>query len=147
MRLAEVLRAKAQKVVSLDPTASVPAALTLMKAQNVGAVLVLDHADKLIGLVSERDIVLGLAKDGPGLLRRQLRDIMSFGGPSATPDETAANAMRVMTERRARHLPVLDDTGVVGVVSIGDLLKSRLEESLGENSVLRDLALAHLAAA
>lgn len=147
MLISDLLRGKAGQLVSLSADAPVSALATLMRARGVGAILILDHRDRYLGLVCERDIVVGLAEAGAGFLKRTAGQVMVAGGPSITSPARVADAMKIMTERRVRHLPVIDHDVVVGVVSLGDVVKSRLAETMGENAVLQDLARAHLAAA
>jgi CBS domain-containing protein len=146
MRLFEILREKPFRLIALPPTATALDAATVMRAEEVGAVLVLDDASRLLGVVSERDLVLGVAAEGATLLRRRAAEVMSVGGPTARPSDSVVHVMRTMTERRARHVPVLDGDAVVGVVSIGDVLKARLAEKVQENVVLQELARVNLAA-
>jgi CBS domain-containing protein len=140
MRLADILREKPHRLVWLPPTATAPEAAALMKDEAVGAVLVCDEAGRALGLVSERELALALVADGAAVFRRRLSELMSVGGPTATPGDSLQAVMRVMTERRARHVPIVEDGVVVGVVSIGDVLKSRLAEKVQEIAVLQDLA-------
>ncbi|HEY1927934.1 MAG TPA: CBS domain-containing protein [Caulobacteraceae bacterium] len=146
MRLFEILRDKPFHLIALPPTASAMDAAALMKAEHVGAVLVLDDAGRLLGVLSERDLVLGVAADGPAIFRRRVAELMSVGGPTARPNDSVLHVMRTMTDRRARHVPVLDGDTVVGVVSIGDLLKARLAEKVQENAILQELAQVRVAA-
>jgi CBS domain-containing protein len=147
MLISDVLRGKASPMVSLSANAPVSALLALMKARGVGAVLILDHRDRYLGSVSERDIVVGLADAGTSFLGRTARQIMTADGPSTTSPSRAVEAMQTMTERRVRHLPVIDHDMVVGIVSLGDIIRSQLAEKIEENTVLQALARAHLAAA
>jgi CBS domain-containing protein len=146
MRLFEILRDKPFRLIALPPTATAIDAAALMKAEHVGAVLVLDDAGRLLGMMSERDLTLGVAADGPAFFRRRVAELMSVGGPTARPSDSVLHVMRTMTERRARHIPVLDGDTVVGVVSIGDLLKARLAEKVQENAILQELAQVRVAA-
>jgi CBS domain-containing protein len=146
MRLSEILRDKPFRLIALPPSATALEAATLMKDEHVGAVLVLDAAGRLQGLVSERELALALATHGAALLRRHVGELMSVGGPTARAEDSVLDAMRAMTERRARHVPILDGETVIGVISIGDLLKARLVEQARENAVLQELARARLAA-
>ena len=146
MRLFEILRDKPFRLIALPPTATALDAADLMKGEQVGAVLVIDGVNRLLGVVSERDLALGLATHGVSLLRRRVGEVMTAGGPTARPNDSVLHVMRMMTERRARHVPVIDGDAVVGVVSIGDLLKARLAEKVQENAILQELARVSLAA-
>ena len=144
MRLQEVLRNKPDRLVTLPPTAPVIQAAALMKMEGVGAVLVCDGRRRVLGLVSERDMALAVAVLGPELFELCVGEMMTVGAPSASPTDAVQNVMRIMTEQCVRHMPVIEDGVVVGIVSIGDVLKSRLAEKIQENAVLQDLARARL---
>lgn len=146
MRLSDVLRHKPSRLVTVLPGATVMDATALMKTEHVGAVLVLDAAGWLWGLVSERDLALGVFTHGAGLARKRVAQVMSVGGPRGRPNDSVSDTIRAMTEHRVRHVPILDGEVVVGLVSTGDLLKARLAETVDEVAVLQELALAHLAA-
>jgi CBS domain-containing protein len=146
MRLFEILRNEPFRLIALPPTATALDAAALMKAEQVGAVLVIDAGSRLLGVVSERDLALAIATEGAALLRRRVGEVMTADGPTARPNDSVLHTTRIMTERRARHVPVLDGEAVVGVVSIGDLLKARLAETVQENAVLQELARARSAA-
>jgi CBS domain-containing protein len=146
MRISNILRDKSSKVVSVNPGTAIHTAVTLMKNENVGALVVLD-ANNLLGVVSERDLVLGLFTHGTHLLGKSVRAVMNADSPVATPNDSIIETMKVMTERRARHLPVVENGVVIGLVSIGDVTKYRLVEKVEENNVLQDIARIRLAVA
>jgi CBS domain-containing protein len=108
--------------------------------------VICDARRRIVGVLSERDLALAIAAYGLDLSWRRVSELMSVGGPTASPEDSVQDAMRTMTERRARHMPVVDGDAVVGVVSVGDLLKSRLVEKNQENAILQDLARARLVA-
>jgi CBS domain-containing protein len=143
MRLNEVLRNKSDHVVILPPTASVTQASALMKLERVGAVLVCDGG-RILGILSERDLAVAVSELGSHLFSLRISELMSVDVPTAAPGDAVIDVMRMMTEKRARHVPVVDGGSVVGMVSIGDVLKSRLAEKIQENAVLQDLARAHI---
>jgi CBS domain-containing protein len=143
MRLLEILRGKPRRIVSLPPTATTLEAARVMAAERIGAVVVLEESGRLAGVLSERDLALGIASHGARLLKTRIGRLMTVGGPTASPKDTVAEVVRLMTRERARHVPVLDGARLVGVVSVGDLLKARLGENTEENAVLQDLARAH----
>jgi CBS domain-containing protein len=140
MRLSEVLRDNSGRVITLPPTALSQQAAALMKLEGIGAVLICDDRRRLLGVLSERDLALAIAAPGHSLSTRCIGELMSVDVPTARPDDSVQSVMRTMTERRARHIPVIEDGVVVGLVSIGDVLKSRLAEKIQENAVLQDLA-------
>jgi CBS domain-containing protein len=146
MRLADVLRSKKQKIVSIAPGSTVIEVVDLMKSEQVGAVVVLDNDLRLQGLISERDVVLGLSGRGSVLLDLLVGDVMMTDVPVARPEDSVQQIMQTMTLRRVRHMPVVSDGMVAGIVSIGDIVKSRLAEKIEENSVLQDIARLRLAA-
>ena len=139
MRLNEVLRNKRDHVVILPPKASVTQASALMMTERVGAILVCEGG-RILGILSERDLAVAIAARGPELFSLRIGELMSVDAPTATPGDAVIDVMRLMTEQRARHIPVVEGESVVGVVSIGDVLKSRLAEKIQENAVLQDLA-------
>jgi CBS domain-containing protein len=146
VRLSEILNSKTGRLITLTPTASVLRAAILMKTGGVGAVVVCDHRGRVLGVVSERDLVLAMAAMGPDVFELCVGQVMTVDVPTARPHMAIQNVMRIMMEQRARHLPVVEDGVAVGVVSIGDVLKSRLAEKIQENAVLQDLARARLPA-
>ncbi|MDB5584189.1 MAG: uncharacterized protein JWR80_9365 [Bradyrhizobium sp.] len=147
MRILDILAEKNRKLLSIAPETATRRAVALMASEHVGALVVQDVDGHLLGIVSEHGIIEGLARRGGHLLEVSVRELMVSDGPTVSPSDSVLTAMRTMTERRARHLPVTADTKVVGLVSVGDLLKSRLVEKTEENTVLQDIARLRLAAA
>jgi CBS domain-containing protein len=146
MRLSDLLRGKPERVVTLPPTASVAHAAALMKTEGVGAILICDDRRRVLGVLSERELAMAIANVGQDLFGLRAGELMAVDVPTAAPDDSVQSTMRVMTEQRARHLPVLDGGRVVGIVSIGDIVKSRLAEKIQENAVLQDIVRARLPA-
>jgi CBS domain-containing protein len=140
MRVSQILPIKRRDLVSVAPSATVRSAIALMQRQRVGAVLLLDEEQRLLGVLSERDIVHGLATAALGLLERPVSDVAHTDAPVATPEDTVQSIMELMTVTRARHVPVVQFGRVVGIVSIGDIVKSRLDEKTLENVVLQEIA-------
>src|SRR5450631_1491567 len=126
MTIAAILKHKGHNVVTIDPTATVPEIAARLAEYRIGAVLVMDKADQMLGIVSERDIVRSLATNGPRTLEMTAGQLMTRAVHLAHPDMTVEEAMRKMTMGRIRHLPVMHDGAVVGMVSIGDVVKSRI---------------------
>jgi CBS domain-containing protein len=116
-----ILRHKGTQVWSIEPERSVFEAIELMAAKNVGALLVVE-AGRLVGILSERDYTRKIALRGRSSRQTRVREILSETLVTATPAHTIEECMRLMTERRIRHLPVLDGDAIRGVVSIGDLV-------------------------
>jgi CBS domain-containing protein len=122
-----ILAAKGRTVHSIEPAASVFDALRLMAGANVGALVVLEN-DKLVGIISERDYARKVALLGRSSPNTEVRDIMSTRVLCARPEQTVQDCLGLMTARAVRHLPVLDRKDLVGIVSIGDLVKAIIGE-------------------
>ena len=146
MRISQILPTKRSDVVSVTPTAKVRSAIALMKREHVGAVLVLDEDRRLLGVLSERDIVHSLDLEAAAPFERHVSEVMRRDSPVAGAQDTVQSVMQVMTVTRARHVPIIERGRVIGVVSIGDIVKSRLDEKIQENTVLQDLARARVIA-
>jgi signal-transduction protein with cAMP-binding, CBS, and nucleotidyltransferase domain len=146
MRIADVLRHKSYKVVSISCESSILEAVNLMKIEQVGTIIVLDERQNLLGIISERDVVIGLADHGNALLQVLVKELMVTNGPVASLEDSVLQTMLTMTRWRARHMPVVSAGVLIGVVSIGDIIKSRLVEMTEKNGVLQDLARVKLAA-
>lgn len=127
MRIADVLRSKGTEVATIDPTATVAELLAKLAENNIGAMVVLGD-DGLAGIVSERDIVRCLHERGADALRAPVSEIMTTNVATCTPDETVDHLTVLMTERRIRHVPVMFNGRLAGIVSIGDVVKSRMNE-------------------
>ena len=129
MQIADVLRGKAvgPEVLTTAPTTTVGELVALLVGRNIGAVPVVEGGE-LIGIVSERDVVRQLHERGRDLLDASVADLMTAEVVTCSPQDRAADLARVMTERRIRHLPVCDERGLIGIVSIGDLVKTRIDE-------------------
>ena len=136
MIIAGILRQKHAPVICVEAEHSVRQAIAILEEARIGAVLVLAGA-QLVGLFSERDLVRLLAQEGEGILDVAVGDVMTTDLITLTPDQSCAEAMALMTNRRIRHLPVLEGGALVGIVSIGDLVKHRIEEIEGEAEQLK----------
>jgi len=142
MKIADILDAKGRTVYSVLPWLTVAEVVERLGKFGVGAVLVCDENKGIRGIVSERDIVRALGRHGATLLTTPVSDVMTRHVETCAPDETVAHAMARMTAGRYRHLPVLLDGRLVGMVSIGDLVKHRVREMELETGVLRDAVIA-----
>ncbi len=140
MRVSEILPTKRSSLVHVGPSATVGSAVRLMRQHRVGCVLVLDSDRSLMGVLSERDVVHAFALDPVNLLDRLALDIAHKDSPTASSHDTIQSVMEVMTATRSRHVPVIEFGRVIGIVSIGDVVKSRLEEKTQENAVLQEIA-------
>jgi CBS domain-containing protein len=114
-------------VITVSPDTTVRDLVALLVEKNIGAVLVATHERPVAGIVSERDVVRGLA-DGPGVLDRPVSDLMTAEVVTAEPHQSVHELMKLMTQRRIRHVPVVTDGELQGIVSIGDVVKSRIDE-------------------
>ncbi|MDC7785385.1 CBS domain-containing protein [Rhodoplanes sp. TEM] len=142
MRVADLLKGKPDAVMMVEPTLSVEALAARLRAARVGVMLVSRDGRSLDGIVSERDVAYGLAEHGATLPVLQVADLMTRTVITCSPQDTVAEVAKVMTLRRIRHLPVKEGDAIVGVISIGDVLKSRISEIELEANVLRDIAIA-----
>jgi CBS domain-containing protein len=123
----DTLRSKGPEVWSMAPDATVYDALKLMADKNIGAVLVMD-ANRIVGILSERDYARKVILHGKSSKDTPIREIMTQRVVYVRPEQTAEECMALMTDKRVRHLPVLEDDQVVGVISIGDVVKSIISE-------------------
>ena len=142
MHISDILNTKGTEVIATGPAETVAATARLLNYQRIGAVLVRDAKDNVIGVISERDIIRGIAVNGARALDMEVRELMTREVISCKPTDTISEVMRVMTTRRFRHLPVMEDGALKGMISIGDVVKYRLDETELETRVLRDYVIA-----
>ena len=133
-----ILSAKGGDVISIDPTATLDTAVKTLAEQKIGALLVLGTDRRVIGILSERDIVRALAARGAGVLSEPLAQVMTRKVVTCSESDSVGVLMERMTTGKFRHLPVIEDDRVIGVVSIGDVVKHRLQEIEQESAALRD---------
>ena len=145
MLISGILKSKGSRVVTVDPTKTVVELARLFNANRIAAAVVVDVYGKFVGLVSERDVVQLVSTHGGAALRMRVGDFMGRRPPTCKPDDSVKKVMEVMTYRRARHLPVMIGNEICGIVSIGDIVKSHLDETQLEVDVLRDYAHVHVA--
>lgn len=138
MHVSAILKNKGATIITTRPGESVAAVAHVLHTNRIGAILVLDDAGGIAGILSERDIVRGLALHGAAILDRPVSTLMTVKVVSCSPADTVATVMSRMTEGRFRHMPVLEDGRLVGVISIGDVVKFRLAEYTHEVESLRD---------
>ena len=141
-QLAEILAGKGHEVLSIEADASVLEAVRQMVEANVGSLLVMDE-DEISGIVTERDYLRRVALEGRSERDTAVREIASFPLIVATPETTVDECMALMTDRRIRHVPVVEGGEVVGMVSIGDLVKYTSEQQSFELKYLTDYISAH----
>jgi CBS domain-containing protein len=144
MRVREILDVKGRDVVTVRPEASVSTVVHRLVLERIGALVVSEDGRHIAGVVTESDIVRALAADGAAAVAsgRRVAELMTRNVATCTPEDTVKRVMAEMTRRRVRHLPVVEGGGLAGIVSIGDVVKSRLEEVELEADVLRDAYIA-----
>jgi CBS domain-containing protein len=138
MQVVHILKTKGSAVETIAPDTTVAEASRRLAARKIGAILVLGADDRVVGILSERDIARGVAEHGARLGELRVAALMTRNVVSCTPESTVDEIMREMTNRRIRHLPVLKDGKLAGIISIGDVVKSRLEELAAESDMLRN---------
>lgn len=137
MGIASILKDKGGTIIAASPSQTVAEVVALLCAHRIGAVLVMEDGE-VAGVLSERDVVRGLNEQGASILQRTAREIMTTDVITVAPAESVTTALSRMTRRRIRHLPVLDGSELRGVVSIGDLVKARIDEAVREAESLKD---------
>ena len=142
VNIGRVLKAKGSLVFTTTPETSIPDVCSKMRMHNVGALVVSRDGGHVDGMISERDIVLGIAHYGEKVFRQTAGQLMTRSVYTCTPSDTIQHAMEVMTNHRVRHLPVVEGGVFAGLISIGDVVKDRLKELELETNVLRDAYLA-----
>jgi CBS domain-containing protein len=138
MSIESILRRKGTDVTTIGPEASTKSAAGWLRAKNIGA-LVVTSGDTVLGLISEREIVDAFSRYGETAGSMPVKEIMQHGVTTVSPDESVNRVMNLMTHHRVRHMPVLRGGKLAGIVSIGDVVKYRLEELELETNVLRDV--------
>lgn len=138
MTVRTILARKGTDVVTIDPAAAVGAAAKLLSERGIGAVVVTGAESRTVGIVSERDIVKAIAVHGAAVLETPVSEIMTRKVVTCGQQDTIGELMQQMTEGKFRHVPVVEQDRLVGIVSIGDVVKSRLEQMEQESNALRD---------
>jgi CBS domain-containing protein len=141
MKVAEILKQKGQDVISVRPTETIETLSHRLRMARIGAMVVLDEGGALVGIISERDVVHGLAEHAARCLKLTVADLMTQRVVTCAPEDSISRIAKIMTENRIRHLPVIEGAKLAGVISVGDVVKNRLEEMSLEANVLRDLAI------
>jgi len=137
MTIAAILKHKGHDVAHVSPTATIAEVAQQLATRRIGAVVVMDTANQLLGIVSERDIVCSLAEHGRRTLEMTAAQLMTRNLQTATHATTVAQATEMMTHGRFRHLPVMEGDRMVGIVSIGDIVKARLSQQEQEVDSLK----------
>ncbi|NKZ04068.1 CBS domain-containing protein [Actinomadura latina] len=136
MRIRDILRRKGDTVATVRPDATVRQLLAILAEHNIGAVVVSPDGESISGIVSERDVVRRLHDRGAGLLDKPVSEIMTTEVRSCGPGDKVEDLRRTMTEHRFRHVPVVEDGRLTGIVSIGDVVKSAIDELESEREHL-----------
>ncbi|GIL02636.1 MAG: signal transduction protein [Alphaproteobacteria bacterium] len=142
MKVAKVLEVKGSKVATVHPDELIETLSHRFRALRIGAFVVSSDGATVEGIISERDLVYGLAEHGGEMLNRKVAELMTRSVLTCTRESSIADLMKLMTVKRVRHVPVVENGQLVGIVSIGDVVKHRLEEAQLEADVMRDYAIA-----
>ncbi len=144
MTVKKILQSKGNaEILTIKPDAEISEAAALLSARGIGALVVSEDGFRLNGVLSERDIVRELGRQGPACLDHRVSELMTREVKTAAPSDTAIDVLNKMTAGRFRHLPVLENGRMVGVISIGDVVKYRMEEIQRENAALTDMIVGH----
>ncbi|MEW5728524.1 MAG: CBS domain-containing protein [Pseudomonadota bacterium] len=141
MTVGIILKNKGDAVYTVAPDQSMAAAADILATHRIGVALVCE-GDEVVGVLSERDIVAAVSERRERAMAARVREFMSSPVVTCGPRDRVKDIMGIMNDRRIRHLPVVEDSTVVGMISIGDVIKHRLAETQMECAVLRDVALA-----
>lgn len=142
MNVATILKGKGRMVVTLKPDSTLLEAAQSLAAHRIGAAVVVDANQRLKGIVSERDIVKALAKSGAASLTTPIAEIMSSPVSTCAESDSIDQVMALMTERRFRHVPVIEHDDLIGIISIGDVVKLKIAETELEVAAMRDYIVA-----
>src|SRR5437588_3203161 len=141
MTVKAIMSRKGSDVLTIEPTATLSAAVQLLAERRIGAVVITGPDRQVIGILSEREIVRAIAGRGPAALDEAVGQVMTRKVLTCSETDTVSSLMERMTAGKFRHLPVVDRSGLTGIVSIGDIVKYRLEEMEHESSALREYIL------
>ena len=137
MNVGNVLSEKGHAVISVEETVMLQQAAAVLDTHGIGAVVVVDHRGKAIAVLSERDIVREVALKGPAALPRPVSNMMTQAFVSAAPGDSLNELMFRMTDRRVRHLPVIDQDELIGIISIGDVVKAKIADAAAETDAIK----------
>jgi CBS domain-containing protein len=141
MTVSIILAGKGREVVSIEPTATLSAAVNLLGEKRIGALLILGAGHRVVGILSERDIVRALAERGASVLDEPVSQVMTRRVSTATENETVSSIMERMTAGKFRHVPVVEQDKLIGIISIGDVVKHRLHEMERDSMAMHDYIL------
>ena len=142
MKVAEILRSKGNKVVTVQPSETILSLAHKLRFEKIGAAVVSKDGMTIDGIISERDVIKGLVEYRDELLTKSVSNLMTRSVVTANADDSIRDVMNIMTRKRIRHLPVTDGNQLLGIISVGDIVKHRLNEMQLETNVLRDYAVA-----
>ena len=140
MTIAAILAGRTGEVISITSDTRVSEAIALLAERRIGALPVLE-GERVVGIFSERDVIYCLAREGGDALSRHVADVMTAPAQTVGPEQSVLGALSLMTRRRFRHLPVVEHDRLVGFVSIGDLVKHRIDRIEAEAAAMRDYIL------
>jgi CBS domain-containing protein len=138
VQISQLLRRKGREVATIDATETVRAALALLAEKGIGALVVSSDGRRVEGIVSERDVARGLHEHGAALLAEPVSSVMTSQVHTCPPEASVHDLAQTMTDHRVRHVPVVEDGALIGIVSIGDVVKARLDELEEERRQLVD---------
>jgi CBS domain-containing protein len=138
MTVKAILNTKGFHVVTIEPTASIAAAVKRLAERRIGALVVQGADNRVVGIISERDVVIALSEQGAAILDAPVGQVMTRKVETCDLSETVSSVMERMTAGKFRHLPVVEQNHLAGIVSIGDVVKHRLGQIEGETAALRD---------
>lgn len=136
MKIDTILATKGMNVVTIQPQRSLKEAVRLLERHNIGALVVVNESGMPIGIISERDIVRQAARDDKDLLTRPVSAVMTRNVVTGSPQDDLQSVLRTMTEKHFRHLPIMDQGRLAGIISIGDVVKAQITEYQGEIETL-----------
>jgi CBS domain-containing protein len=136
MKIRTILATKGMNTYSIRPEQTLKEAIGILAQHNIGALLVLDANDALVGILSERDIIRHIARDEQALVQ-SISAIMTSDVITGRPQDDLQSVMATMTERRFRHLPIMDGDTLIGIISIGDVVKAQMDEYQGKIDTLQ----------
>lgn len=138
MKVERILQTKGSEVIAVRDASTVGEAVSLLSEKNIGAVVVKNDKGAVVGILSERDIVRRLKTEGVAALKAKVSACMSTNPVTCSPDDSLDDLMAIMTRRRVRHIPVMRNGDMVGLVSIGDVVKRKIEETEQEAAALKE---------
>ncbi len=138
MNVASLLNDKIGELITLKISNNINDAVNILSTNKIGVVIIVDDKNKLQGILSERDIIRGMGKSGVDIMQSSVTKLMTASVQTCAADSSVDSIMKSMTEGRFRHMPVMDGDNIIGMISIGDLVKSRMKELEGEANAMRD---------